>query len=39
MLLFGQPLGYYTSWPLFALSHHVVVWVAAESNLSFDGIY
>lgn len=25
----GQPLGYYLSWPLFALSHHVVVWMAA----------
>lgn len=26
----GQPLGYYSSWPLFALSHHYVVWYAAE---------
>lgn len=26
----GQPLGYYSSWPLFALSHHVLVWVAAD---------
>lgn len=26
----GQPLGYYSSWPLFALSHHVLVWYAAE---------
>lgn len=26
----GQPLGYYSSWPLFTLSHHVLVWVAAE---------
>lgn len=26
----GQPLGYYSSWPLFALSHHMVVWYAAE---------
>jgi len=26
----GQPLGYYSSWPLFALSHHKVVWIAAE---------
>ncbi|KAL0293696.1 UNVERIFIED_CONTAM: putative mitochondrial protein [Sesamum calycinum] len=25
----GQPLGYYASWPLFALSHHLV-WYAAE---------
>jgi len=26
----GQPLGYSSSWPLFALSHHVLVWYAAE---------
>lgn len=26
----GQPLGYHASWPLFALSHHMVVWVAAD---------
>nr|WOR07594.1 CeaMV1-RdRp [Duamitovirus sp.] len=26
----GQPLGYYASWPLFALSHHFVVWLAAR---------
>lgn len=26
----GQPLGYYASWALFALSHHLVVWYAAE---------
>lgn len=26
----GQPLGYYSSWPLFALSHHFVMWYAAE---------
>ncbi|KAI4297997.1 hypothetical protein L6164_037851 [Bauhinia variegata] len=26
----GQPLGYYSSWPLFALSHHILVWYAAE---------
>lgn len=25
----GQPLGYYLSWPLFSLSHHVIVWMAA----------
>ncbi|CAA0810192.1 Uncharacterized mitochondrial protein AtMg01410 [Striga hermonthica] len=24
----GQPLGYYGSWPLFAFSHHLVVWLA-----------
>ena len=26
----GQPLGYYSSWPLFALSHHYFVWWCAE---------
>lgn len=26
----GQPLGYYGSWPLFAFSHHLLVWWAAE---------
>ncbi|GLT62820.1 hypothetical protein SLA2020_354280 [Shorea laevis] len=26
----GQPLGYRASWPLFALSHHLVVWWCAE---------
>lgn len=26
----GQPLGYYSSWPLFALTHHLLVWYAAE---------
>ncbi|KAF8364959.1 hypothetical protein HHK36_031403 (mitochondrion) [Tetracentron sinense] len=26
----GQPLGYLCSWPLFALSHHFVVWLAAN---------
>lgn len=26
----GQPLGYYGSWSLFALSHHFMVWLAAE---------
>lgn len=26
----GQPLGYYSSWALFSLSHHYVVWLAAE---------
>lgn len=25
----GQPLGYYGSWALFALSHHYLVWIAA----------
>lgn len=25
----GQPLGYYGSWALFALSHHAIVWLAA----------
>lgn len=26
----GQPLGYYSSWPLFALSHHILIWIAAD---------
>jgi len=26
----GQPLGYLSSWPLFSLSHHWIVWVAAN---------
>ncbi|XP_061368164.1 uncharacterized mitochondrial protein AtMg01410 [Gastrolobium bilobum] len=26
----GQPLGYYGYWPLFAFTHHVLVWWAAE---------
>lgn len=26
----GQPLGYRGSWPLFALSHHMIIWWAAE---------
>lgn len=26
----GQPLGYRASWPLFALSHHALVWWCAE---------
>lgn len=26
----GQPLGYLSSWPLFALCHHILVWYAAE---------
>ncbi|PIA41052.1 hypothetical protein AQUCO_02300083v1 [Aquilegia coerulea] len=26
----GQPLGYYSSWPLFTLTHHALVWLAAE---------
>ncbi|PHT54893.1 hypothetical protein CQW23_03379 [Capsicum baccatum] len=28
--LYGQPLGYYSLWSLFALSHHYVVWLAAK---------
>lgn len=27
----GQPLGLMASWALFALSHHIIVWTAAES--------
>lgn len=36
----GQPLGYYASWPLFAFSHHLMVWLAAEQvypGKRFDG--
>lgn len=25
-----QPLGYYSSWPLWKLTHHMTVWMAAE---------
>jgi hypothetical protein len=28
--LAGQALGYYGSWTLFALSHHYIIWLAAE---------
>lgn len=27
----GQPLGYYGSWALFALTHHYLVWLAADN--------
>jgi hypothetical protein len=30
----GQLLGYYSSWPLFAVSHHFVVWWSAEQVYS-----
>lgn len=26
----GQPMGAYSSWPLFALSHHALVWLVAD---------
>ena len=26
----GQPLGFFSSWPLFTLTHHMLVWIAAE---------
>lgn len=26
----GQPLGYMSSWPVFALSHNFMVWLAAD---------
>lgn len=26
----GQPLGFLSSWPLFTLTHHMLVWIAAE---------
>lgn len=25
----GQPLGFYSSWPVFSLTHHALVWIAA----------
>jgi len=25
----GQPLGYYSSWPVFTLTHHMIVWMSA----------
>lgn len=31
----GQPLGYHSSWPLFALSHHIVVWQRSKCTLRF----
>jgi hypothetical protein len=31
----GQPLGYYASWPLFALSHHILIWWCAEQVYPF----
>jgi hypothetical protein len=30
--LAGQALGYYGSWALFALSHHFIIWMAAEMS-------
>ena len=32
----GQPLGFYGSWSLFALSHHYLVWLAAKK--AFGGV-
>ncbi|KAK4342557.1 hypothetical protein RND71_038373 [Anisodus tanguticus] len=26
----GQPLGFFSSWPLFTLKHHMLVWIATE---------
>lgn len=26
----GQPLGIYSSWPVFTLTHHMLVWLAAD---------
>ncbi|KAI5667307.1 hypothetical protein M9H77_17160 [Catharanthus roseus] len=26
----GQPMGYYLSWALFALTHHIIVWLSVE---------
>ncbi|TYK24023.1 putative mitochondrial protein [Cucumis melo var. makuwa] len=33
----GQPLGYYASWVLFALSHHFLMWLAAEQVYTNHG--
>ncbi|KAH0437990.1 hypothetical protein IEQ34_023170 [Dendrobium chrysotoxum] len=30
VFLAGQPLGYLSSWPLFAFAHHFIIWYAAE---------
>ncbi|KAK4839043.1 hypothetical protein QYF36_018578 [Acer negundo] len=35
----GQPLGYHASWPLFALSHHILVWHCAEPSLGLSISY
>nr|YP_010833567.1 hypothetical protein QLP06_mgp046 [Jatropha curcas]WFG81193.1 hypothetical protein [Jatropha curcas] len=35
----GQPLGYYASWPLFALSHHILMWWCAEQEQAYLGKY
>ena len=32
----GQPLGYYGSWALFSLSHHVLVWMAARVEYPWE---
>lgn len=34
----GQPLGYHSSWALFALCHHLVVWWAAERAYPREGL-
>lgn len=26
----GQPLGYYSSWPVFSITHHMIVWLVAN---------
>ena len=30
LLDWGRPLGFFSSWPLFTLTHHTLVWIAAE---------
>jgi len=35
----GQPLGYYSSWALFALSHHAIVWLAADRVYPNRGLF
>lgn len=35
----GQPLGYLSSWRLFSLLHHFVIWLAAEENKCTLSLY
>ncbi|KAK4736908.1 hypothetical protein R3W88_000605 [Solanum pinnatisectum] len=37
--LTGQPLSYYGSWSLFALSHHYIVWLAAKRAYPMNRIH
>ncbi|AMQ67418.1 RNA-dependent RNA polymerase [Cronartium ribicola mitovirus 5] len=36
----GQPIGFYSSWPVFTLTHHYCVWVACKrAGVSPKGVY